>query len=729
MKTKIGIITDPIYYHLLGNEFELDYISHYNYLEKDYDSMEFVLYITTWRGLENEWRIPDRVEKTLEVLEYIKGKTKIVFYSKEDPVDYDVFRQNSIFADVILTSGIEVVDKYKKLVKHDNVHSFTYFLDPKMHNPFDVKTNKTLLFSGSYMKKFPVRIKDMDKIFMKLIEGKIDFDFYDRNYKTQNKNVKTPVYLKNHTQAAIPYNEIIELQKKTKYQLNFNSVYDSNTMCAIRVYEAMAQGATLISNYSIAVNNKFPNVFMFNYMKDLRKVLSSEGEFEKICRQEGIREVFKENKISDFKQLIFKSLNIELEKEVTKVAIVGNYVPTMQSYKNIECFSDVDKVSSDCSHIFYMDNSMYYSPFYIQDTLNDFICDDNIYFIENYDEYDYKKIKEFKINNYVAHKNKEMLPSDFGYLAPRIIKKIVTTGEKQLDVIIPVYNNGKYLLNRCLRSLYRSSIFDNMNLIIVDDGSTCENTLRYLELIGNIFDNVIIHTLEKGGSGSASLPRNVGIELATSEYITFLDPDNEAVNDGYQQLLYKLTSEKYDVVMGKMKKITPYKSSLIFMNYNKNKSPVENLDNKYEVNSIQAAIYRREFLLENDIKMPVGAIGEDTYFHFKTMAMASSVATIKATVHIYYFDRADSELNTINNNHFAKFYEVEKATLELLRDENLNEDKYLRIKFARIIRYRYLEKLIKVKDIEKRNILKKDLIKILELYPEEHSAFFFNLVI
>ena len=68
-------------------------------------------------------------------------------------------------------------------------------------------------------------------------------------------------------------------------------------------------------------------------------------------------------------------------------------------------------------------------------------------------------------------------------------------------------------------------------------------------------DNVKTYYFNDGGSGSASRPRNKGAELASAPFITYLDPDNEAVNDGYATLLQVLTDDStLDMAIGNMLK-------------------------------------------------------------------------------------------------------------------------------------------------------------------------------
>lgn len=139
----------------------------------------------------------------------------------------------------------------------------------------------------------------------------------------------------------------------------------------------------------------------------------------------------------------------------------------------------------------------------------------------------------------------------------------------RLSIIIPIYNNGKYLRDRCIKSLIKSSIFENMEILLIDDGSTDNETIKIVEKLGIEYENIKTYYFEKGGSGSPSRPRNKGIELSTCDYITYLDPDNEAINDGYYQLYKELKDNEFDIVLGNYELITnngkKYQTIIIFV--------------------------------------------------------------------------------------------------------------------------------------------------------------------
>src|SRR5699024_11931705 len=65
------------------------------------------------------------------------------------------------------------------------------------------------------------------------------------------------------------------------------------------------------------------------------------------------------------------------------------------------------------------------------------------------------------------------------------------------------------------------------------------------------------------GSGSASKPRNQGVKIASTDYITYLDPDNEATGDGYASMLEKIQEKNVDMVVGNIAKESNEKRNVI----------------------------------------------------------------------------------------------------------------------------------------------------------------------
>lgn len=94
----------------------------------------------------------------------------------------------------------------------------------------------------------------------------------------------------------------------------------------------------------------------------------------------------------------------------------------------------------------------------------------------------------------------------------------------KVSVIVPVYNTGKYV-ERCLDSLMEQTIKDEIEIIVINDGSTDNSGEIVKKYIQKQENRQIIKYYEKENEGIAKT-RNYGIEKATGEYILFVDSDD-----------------------------------------------------------------------------------------------------------------------------------------------------------------------------------------------------------
>jgi glycosyltransferase involved in cell wall biosynthesis len=102
-----------------------------------------------------------------------------------------------------------------------------------------------------------------------------------------------------------------------------------------------------------------------------------------------------------------------------------------------------------------------------------------------------------------------------------------------ISVIVPTYNAENYI-ERCINSLTIQS-YSNMEIIAVNDGST-DSTRILLEQLAQRDERIRLIHKENGGVSSA---RNVGLDKAKGEYITFVDSDDWVEID-YLQHMYDM---------------------------------------------------------------------------------------------------------------------------------------------------------------------------------------------
>lgn len=108
----------------------------------------------------------------------------------------------------------------------------------------------------------------------------------------------------------------------------------------------------------------------------------------------------------------------------------------------------------------------------------------------------------------------------------------------KLSIIIPVYNTEQYLKD-CLDSVVNQT-YDNIEVLLIDDGST-DNSGKICDEYKKAHSNIKVVHKQNGGGGSA---RNLALDIATGDYITFVDSDDQIVPDAAWQLIN--LAEKYD---------------------------------------------------------------------------------------------------------------------------------------------------------------------------------------
>lgn len=102
-----------------------------------------------------------------------------------------------------------------------------------------------------------------------------------------------------------------------------------------------------------------------------------------------------------------------------------------------------------------------------------------------------------------------------------------------VSVIVPVYNVEKYL-EKCVHSIINQT-YENTEIILIDDGST-DSSGKICDKFSELEKKIKVIHKDNGGVSSA---RNVGIENAKGEYISFVDSD-DWIEPGMIEALYNI---------------------------------------------------------------------------------------------------------------------------------------------------------------------------------------------
>ena len=238
----------------------------------------------------------------------------------------------------------------------------------------------------------------------------------------------------------------------------------------------------------------------------------------------------------------------------------------------------------------------------------------------------------------------------------------------KISVIVPIYNAEKYL-KKCLNSIIHQN-FNDLEILCINDGST-DNSFKIIQNFSKKDNRIKIFNTPNNGQGSA---RNLGLKHATGEYVSFIDADDWIIDDAYEKLYYK--SHKYDLDMlffqminyinssGKLVESDLYNYDLLSNNFDIDIPFSSNDASEFLFNIAVCPVsklYKRKFLMENNILFPEGIIFEDNVFFYNAFLKANKISFINEH---FYFRRRHSE--SITQNISEKSFDIVPATNELL---------------------------------------------------------------
>lgn len=235
----------------------------------------------------------------------------------------------------------------------------------------------------------------------------------------------------------------------------------------------------------------------------------------------------------------------------------------------------------------------------------------------------------------------------------------------KISVIIPIFNVEEYLA-KCLDSVMNQT-YKNLEIILVNDGSTdscgeiCDN---YAQIDNRI---KVVHK-KNGGLSDA---RNAGLDIATGNYIGFVDSDDWVDCDMYEFLMDLMMKHQADIAICRYRGI-----------YNQ-KIDDESTDETIICDGISAIrrillpttedlhfnygvvnkLYKRDFF--HELRFPVGVLNEDVYVTPKILYSSKQIVYKNVAKYNYLIERPGSIMNnTVNEkrvfDELAGYKEIEQ---------------------------------------------------------------------
>ena len=239
---------------------------------------------------------------------------------------------------------------------------------------------------------------------------------------------------------------------------------------------------------------------------------------------------------------------------------------------------------------------------------------------------------------------------------------IGSTSEYKISVIVPVYNAEKYL-DSCIQSVLKQT-YPNWELILIDDGSKDESGAiadRYKQTENRI---QVVHQQNAGVSAA----RNQGLDMATGDYIVFLDADDELTTDCLNKLLKNAVENHADIVAGKCSSDRNLTNPSGEITVWRGEEALKNalMDNPFTYSAC-AKLFHRE-CIGNTRFVPEIKINEDSYFIFQLLTKKTTFVGIEDEIYVYK-ENPDSASRAVFSDKFFDILRVADLKFKKIQED------------------------------------------------------------
>ena len=243
--------------------------------------------------------------------------------------------------------------------------------------------------------------------------------------------------------------------------------------------------------------------------------------------------------------------------------------------------------------------------------------------------------------------------------------------DTKISVIVPVYNVGAYL-PECVRSI-REQTHRNLEILLVDDGAT-DGSGELCDVWAAEDDRIRVIHQENGGLSAA---RNSALDVATGDFIGFVDGDDWVSPDFFEHLLRALRESGAEISICGYRRVYPGGHRDVRPSGKQLLSAQEAIarfmtrcDGIRE--NMFTSLYARH--LFEGIRFPVGRVYEDVATKYRLMERAERISVIPDC--IYFYRQRSGSITQIPFS--DKRYDLLRAIREMQEDPYLQKDPLLR---------------------------------------------------
>lgn len=289
----------------------------------------------------------------------------------------------------------------------------------------------------------------------------------------------------------------------------------------------------------------------------------------------------------------------------------------------------------------------------------------------------------------------------------------------RISVVTAAYNAEQYIAHMIQSVVEQPTVLE---LIIVNDGSK-DKTQEICERYASEYKDIIVVNCENQGAGAA---RNKGIDVATGDYVIFLDSDDliakDVINKEFMTYVSECNDKKIDIIYtGRTTVDMELLQNPIF-------TPPEPV--KYHLPELEfwTCIFRRDFLVQNNIRFYTYK-EQDIESAFRYLSFANAKRIERNPQLSYYIHRINMNSNMHTCNYLTVGYVKAKVYYDLLAKKNLVEEGteeafYLRMIILDSI-YNFVQAFIVTKNKEPITVRHREELK--SVFNEIKKELFFGI--
>ncbi|MGP9773040.1 glycosyltransferase family protein [Psychrobacter sp. AOP1-A1-57] len=332
-KIKIAAIMDEFTSVCFDPEADVCHITPENWQSEILKFAPDVLFIeSAWKGKDSLWQ--GKVShQSIELINLIKfcdeNNIRSIFWSKEDPVHFGTFLGVAELVDTVFTTDIDCIQKYKEHLGHDKVYLLCFAAQPTIHNPIEVYERQDKFnFAGSYYLKYPIRQRDFG-VLSTVAQDYKGLDIFDRNFNKPHPHYQFPESYQSMIIGTLQPSEIDKAYKGYVYGININTIKQSQTMFARRVFEMLASNTIVISNYSRGVRLLFGDLVISSdesteVSRQLKK-FTEDSLTQKKYKLQGLRKVLSHHTYQHrLKYVLEKSFETSLNSYKASILVIAH---------------------------------------------------------------------------------------------------------------------------------------------------------------------------------------------------------------------------------------------------------------------------------------------------------------------------------------------------------------------------------------------------------------------